>query len=248
MWFAEPEKFRVDLLGSLVAKATGGDLHIALEPEAVWRSDELQARVNREITELYDRFSGEPDDREEPDLATIAGLLSQPPEACYGWIVDARTGVKLSVLVAGNSWLGLIAIREGEDVWVRTFRPERLSAVLADVLPEGTWKAHAQPISVLRSEMLAAKRDYGPTPSAEVRRAQRFAALAPHTSAEFNVETRKDGVRRRSPLALRVYDTENGRWALRMRPYYDDERMDLTPASSQDVANLLDELRRDLVR
>jgi hypothetical protein len=246
MWFAEPEKFRVDLLAALVTKATGADVHIALEPEAVWRSDELQAAVNRELADLCDRFSGEPGDREEPDLAAITELLSRPPEARYGWIVDTRTGVKLSVLAAGNSWLSVIAVREGEDVWVRTLRPERLSAVLADVLPDGMWKAHAQPISVLRSEMRAARRDYGPTQRAEVRRAQRFAALASHVSAEFNVETRKNGVRQRNSLALRVYDTEDGRWALRLRAEHGDERMDLTPANAQDVADLLDELRREL--
>jgi hypothetical protein len=152
------------------------------------------------------------------------------------------------VLVAGSSWFGLIAVRDGADVWVRTFRPDRLSAVLADVLPEGAGRTSVPSIRVLRSEMLAAKNPgNGAVPRPEVRRAQRFAALTPHVSAEFLAETRDgDGKQQRSPQPLRVYDTNDGRWALRTRPHYGDEHLELIPASTSKVADLLDELRREV--
>jgi hypothetical protein len=248
MWFTEPECFQADQLAALVTHATGGDLHIVLAPQAVWRSDQARAAANQAIAELYARYAGQPEDREEPNFKAIAELLSRPPEARYGWIRDKHSGTKLSVLVAGSSWFGLIAVRDGADVWVRTFRPDRLSAVLADVLPEDAWRTSVPSIRVLRSEMLAAKNPgNGAVPRPEVRRAQRFAALTPHVSAEFHAETRDgDGKRQRSPQPLRVYDTNDGRWALRTRPHYGDEHLELIPASTSKVADLLDELRREV--
>ena len=111
MWFTEPECFKADELAALVTHATGGDLHIVLAPQAVWRSDQARAAANQAIAELYARYAGQPEYREEPDFKAIAELLSRPPEARYGWISDKHSGTKLSVLVAGSSWFGLIAVR-----------------------------------------------------------------------------------------------------------------------------------------
>jgi hypothetical protein len=248
MWFTEPECFKADELAALVTHATGGDLHIVLAPQAVWRSDQVRAAVNHATAELYTRYANQPDDRDEPDFTAIAQLLSRPPEARYGWISDQNSGTKLSVLAAGSSWFGLIAVRDGADIWVRMFRPDRLSAVLADVLPEDTSRSTMPSIRVLRSEMLAAKNPgNGAIPRPEVRRAQRFAALTPHVSAEFHAETRdSDGKRQRSPQPLRVYDTDEGRWALRTQPHYGDEHLELIPANTAKIADLLDELRREV--
>ena len=106
MWFTEPECFQADQLAALVTHATGGDLHIVLAPQAVWRSDQARAAANQAIAELYARCAGQPEDREEPDFKAIAELLSRPPEARYGWISDKHSGTKLSVLVAGSSYSG----------------------------------------------------------------------------------------------------------------------------------------------
>jgi hypothetical protein len=248
MWFTEPECFKAAELAALVTRATGGDLHIALIPQARWHSDQAQAAINQTVAALYNRYSVVPADREEPDFTAIAELLSRPPEARYGWINDKRSGTKLSVLAAGSSWFGLVAVREGDDIWVRTFQPDRLSAVLAGVLPHDTEKPSAPPIMVLRSEMLdAEKLAYDTVPRSEVRRAQRFSAFTPYLSAEFNAEIRDAGGRRqRSPMPLRVYDTDDGRWVLRIRPHYTDERLELWPAGLDEFADLMDELRREI--
>ncbi|MDT7727242.1 MAG: hypothetical protein QOI21_3818 [Actinomycetota bacterium] len=248
MWFTEPERFKADELAALVTHATGGDLHIALAPQAVWRPDSVLAAHERTVAELQARYAAAPADREEPDFTAIAELLSRPPEARYGWITDKRTGTKLSVLVAGTSWFGLIAVVEGDDIWVRTFQPDRLSMVLAGVLPHDVAKPGGSPIVVLRSELLdAEKLAYDTVPRSEVRRAQRFVELTPQLSAEFNAEVRDaEGRRRRAPMPLRVYDTDDGRWALRIRPHYTDERMELWPVGQAEFADLMDELRREI--
>jgi hypothetical protein len=247
MWFTEPERFRADQLAALVTRMTGGELHISLAPQAVWRSDQARAAANQALEELQAHYGAESPDREEPDFRAIAELLSRPPEARYGWISDKRSGTKLSVLVAGSSWFGLIAVREGPAVWVRTFPPDRLSAVLASVLPNDAGRAAVSPIRVLRSEMLEAEKARDVRPRPEVRRAEHFAKLTPYVSAEFHAESRDaDGRRQRSPQPLRVYDTDEGRWAMRIRPHYGDEHLELSPASASEVADLLDELRREV--
>ncbi|MFD8492378.1 ESX secretion-associated protein EspG [Amycolatopsis sp. NPDC059657] len=245
MWFEQPEKFRAEELAAMVTKTTGGDLHIVLAPQAVWLPPAAKEQVEKTISELLMRYPTDPDERDEPDFKAIAELLSRPPEARYGWISDTVNGTKLSVLVAGTSWFGLIAVREGNDIWVRTFHPERLSLILAEVLPEQAGKPAGFPISVLRSEIAEAEKTG--SGSQAVRRAQRFAELTPHVIAEFNAETRPAGGRRhRNANPLRVYDTEEGRWTLLCRPHYGDERLDLAPAGTEEVAALLDELRREL--
>lgn len=244
MWFEEPERFAVDELAALVHRATGGDLHVVLAPEPVWRSDEAGAKSHAAVAELYDKYAPEPAEREEPGLIPVAELLSRPPEARYGWISSG--GVRLDVLVAGSSWFGLIAVREGLDVWLRMFEPDRLSAILAKILPDDYIRPAAQSVRVLRSELLAAGNP-SKVPRVEVRQVLRFAELKPYVNAEFHAETRdSEGKRQRSAFPLRVYDTDTGRWALRTQAHYQDEQMDLIPASTADVADLLDDLRREL--
>ncbi|WP_370944845.1 ESX secretion-associated protein EspG [Amycolatopsis sp. cg5] len=245
MWFEQPEKFRAEELAAMVTKVTGGDLHIVLAPQAVWLPSVAKKQVGKAVDELLMRYPTDPDERDEPDFKAICELLSRPPEARYGWISDTVNGTKLSVLVAGTSWFGLIAVREGDDVWVRTFHPERLSLILAGVLPEAARKPSGFPISVLRSEIVEAEKSGNG--SQAVRRAQRFAELTPHVIAEFNAETRPAGGKRhRNQNPLRVYDTDEGRWTLLAHPHYGDERLDLAPAGTEEVAALLDELRREL--
>jgi hypothetical protein len=119
--------------------------------------------------------------------------------------------------------------------------------VLAGVLPKDSWKSPEPALSVLRSEILAADPDAigAPRPSREVARAQALAAAHPRAIAEFHVELRQ-GRRRRVSEPLRVHDTDEGRWALTVRPHYGDELLHFVPADAGVVAALLDDLRRDL--
>lgn len=249
MWFAQAQQFRADQLAAMVSQATGGELHIALAPEPMWLDGQESAAAKRALAAETAAYAGKPRD-DEPDFRAVAELLSRPPDARYGWISDVPTGSRLGVLAAGGQWFGLVAVREDDNVWVRTFWPESLSGVLAGALPDDSWKSSAQPISVTRSEMLTADNDamgFVP-PRAEVRRAQRIVALDAHGIAEFYAQISDGGNRRSSKYPLRVYDTEDGRWTLRVTPVCSDERIDLAPADYDDVAKILDSLSRELHR
>lgn len=237
MWFEQAERFHVDELAALVTGETGCELHIVLAPPPVWRSDDA-ARIP------VPRRTG---NRDEPSPADIAGLLSKPEDARYGWSSDLVNDVHLRTLVAARPEFGLIAVREDDEVFVRTFRRDHLSSVLAGVLPKDSWKSPEPAISVLRSEILAADPEAigAPRPRREIARAQALAAARPLAIAEFHVEIRQDH-RRRASDPLRVYDTDEGRWALTVRPHYGDELLHFVPADTAVVAGLLDDLRRDL--
>jgi hypothetical protein len=248
VWFEEPERFAVDQLAALVTKTTGGELHTVLAPQAVWLDDTERAEADKALAEIKTRYDSIPYDDDEPSFSDIAVLLSSPPEASFGWIADTTTGVNLGVLVAGSVWFRLIAVRDGDDVYVRTFHQDRLTHVLADVLPADVGKSTVPSITVLRSELRALSREVvgAVTPSADVRRAQRFASLQPWVIAELYAETRRPDGNRVVSEPLRVYDTDQGRWLLTVEKHYTDERLTLTPASAHDVAAALERLRDNL--
>ncbi|MFD2419111.1 ESX secretion-associated protein EspG [Amycolatopsis pigmentata] len=237
MWFEEAERFHVDELAALVSEEAGDELHIVLAPQPVWRSEEA-------VRVLAPPRRTKPG---EPSPADIAGLLSRPEEARYGWSSDLVNDIHLRTLVAARPEFGLIAVREDEEVFVRTFRCDHLSSVLARVLPKDSWKSPEPAITVPRSEILAADPETigAPRPSREVARAQALAAARPFAIAEFHVEIRQCH-RRHVSGPVRVYDTDEGRWAVTARPRYGDEILRFVPADTGVVADLLDDLRRDL--
>ncbi|GLY64355.1 ESX secretion-associated protein EspG [Amycolatopsis taiwanensis] len=239
MWFDDPERFHIDELAALVANETGNELHIVLAPQPVWREDEPAAKPAPRGTR----------NRGEPSPADVAKLLSTPPEARYGWSSDLINDVHLSTLVAAGPRFGLIAVKEKDEVFLRTFWQDHLSSVLAAVLPQAARKSPDPPFNVLRSEILAARSErFGaPRPTRAVTKAESIAAARTMAVAEFYAEVRdRDGHHRSSKSPLRVYDIEEGRWLLMVQPQYDDELLKFEPAGADDVAHRLDELRYDL--
>ena len=75
-----------------------------------------------------------------------------------------------------------------------------------------------------------------------VRQAERIIPDPPLVSAELYVEQRDRNGRHRCQFPLRVYDTATGRWALQISKHYDEERWDLSAATTTRVADLLDGL------
>ncbi|GAA4537302.1 ESX secretion-associated protein EspG [Amycolatopsis samaneae] len=244
VWFAAPERFAADQLAAMVTEATGGELHPVLAPQPVWLDDNERAGANRLLADVAAQYSGEPSDGNEPSFPDVAELLSRPKEARFGWFSDLVGDTRLRVLVAGSPWFSLVAVRDGDEIFVRTLDAERLAVVLASILPADVGRVAGTPISVLASEYRRA--DHNTASRAEVRRAQRFASLEPSLIAELYVETRGPAGRHAISAPLRVYDTEQGRWLLTTSPEHDDERMTLTPATSEDVAAALDALRGGL--
>ncbi|WP_020663145.1 ESX secretion-associated protein EspG [Amycolatopsis benzoatilytica] len=237
MWFPEPVGFAAADLSALVSDVTGADLHVSLAPQAEWYDAQAQADADKRLAELRSRYGGAARNVDDPELADLATLLSRPARACYGWFSDNDR--QLAALAAESHWFGLIAVRDGGDIFVRTFRRQRLSAVLADVLPHDHARANAQPVTVLRSELRQA-RDTGDAANSAVRKAERIISHPPLISAELYTENRGRNGRRRCEFPLRVYDTDAGRWTLKISKHYDDQRWDITPATTSSVADLLD--------
>ncbi|MDQ0378996.1 ESX secretion-associated protein EspG [Amycolatopsis thermophila] len=247
MWLAEPERFQVDLLAAMVARVTGTELHIALAPQAVWRPDQAQAAFNRAADAALARY--QVPTRDEPTFADVARLLSTPDEARFGWVSDTTTGVNLATLVAANAHFGVVAVRQDQEVALRMFRRDRLSQVLADVLPKDVRKSPEPSLTVLRSEVRGARQAElnGTRPSRAVQRADYLASLEPYLIAELHAEVRDhSGQPRHARFPLRVYDNAEGRWTILTKPHYDDQLLHFAPASTADVADRLDELRREL--
>ncbi|MFD4252691.1 ESX secretion-associated protein EspG [Amycolatopsis thermoflava] len=247
MWFAEPERFQVDLLAAMVAKVTGTELHLALAPQAVWRPDDADVAFRRAADAALARFHVPT--RDEPTFADLARLLTTPAEARFGWLSDTTRGVNISTLVAADQRFGVVAVRDGQEVSVRTFQRDRLSKVLADVLPQDVRKSPEPSLTVLRSEVRGARQAElnGTRPSRAVMRADYLASLEPYFIAELHAEVRDHTGQPRHPrFPLRVYDNAEGRWTVQAKPHYDDQLLHFAPATATDVADRLDELRREL--
>ncbi|WP_027933901.1 ESX secretion-associated protein EspG [Amycolatopsis thermoflava] len=247
MWFAEPERFQVDLLAAMVAKVTGAELHLALAPQAVWRPDDADVAFRRAADAALARFHVPT--RDEPTFADLARLLTTPAEARFGWLSDTTRGVNISTLVAADQRFGVVAVRDGQEVSVRTFQRDRLSKVLADVLPQDVRKSPEPSLTVLRSEVRGARQAElnGTRPSRAVMRADYLASLEPYFIAELHAEVRDHTGQPRHPrFPLRVYDNAEGRWTVQAKPHYDDQLLHFAPATATDVADRLDELRREL--
>ncbi|WP_435121365.1 ESX secretion-associated protein EspG [Amycolatopsis thermoflava] len=247
MWFAEPERFQIDLLAAMVAKVTGAELHLALAPQAVWRPDDADVAFRRAADAALARFHVPT--RDEPTFADLARLLTTPAEARFGWLSDTTRGVNISTLVAADQRFGVVAVRDGQEVSVRTFQRDRLSKVLADVLPQDVRKSPEPSLTVLRSEVRGARQAElnGTRPSRAVMRADYLASLEPYFIAELHAEVRDHTGQPRHPrFPLRVYDNAEGRWTVQAKPHYDDQLLHFAPATAADVADRLDELRREL--
>ncbi|AIJ26281.1 ESX secretion-associated protein EspG [Amycolatopsis methanolica] len=247
MWFAEPERFQVDLLAAMVAKVTGAELHLALAPQAVWRPDDADVAFRRAADAALARFHVPT--RDEPTFADLAHLLTTPAEARFGWLSDTTRGVNISTLVAADQRFGVVAVRDGQEISIRTFQRDRLSKVLADVLPQDVPKSPEPSLTVLRSEVRGARQAElnGTRPSRAVMRADYLASLEPYFIAELHAEVRDHTGQPRHPrFPLRVYDNAEGRWTVQAKPHYDDQLLHFAPATATDVADRLDELRREL--
>ncbi|OZM73210.1 ESX secretion-associated protein EspG [Amycolatopsis antarctica] len=245
VWFARPERFAASSLAALVTEVAGGDLHVVLAPEPVWLDEAETAGTRRELARLRAAYGGVRD-RDEPGLAELARLLSTPPEARYGWISDLGTGGTLAVLAAVEPRFGLVAVREKDDVWIRTFRDEDPGRQLASTLPEW-WKSTAPALTFLRAEWDPCGFVDDIEPSPAVRQARRITALPPRMVAELYAETRPpDGSRRSSRIPIRVQDTDEGRWMLTARPHHGDELLTLAPAGDAEVLVALAAARREL--
>ncbi|MFD2489857.1 ESX secretion-associated protein EspG [Amycolatopsis jiangsuensis] len=216
VWFARPAVFRDTELADLVTTLTGGELHPVLAPQPVWRDSQESRHAELAVRELVLRHGIPPFDADEPELADLTALLTRPPEARFGWFADTVRDVRLGVLVSGNRWFRVIAVRDEDEIFVRTFRETNLARVLADVLPAG-------------AEAIGEPRPFRPG----------LFDAPPVMVAELYVESRAPDGHHLCSAPLRVCDTPEGRWLLTGS----GAEATLAPADRTDVAAALEAAR-----
>ena len=255
MVLPKPLTLPAEALARLVALENLGELHVTLEPAAVWRprqlehEEETHARAEFARMGLFDR-------RGRLDVEVVASLavLCRPGAEFYGWISHGEKTV--GVLAAAIGREAILAVRDGDSVALSQIRPETLpEALVAQTaeVPPGRGEA----FSLLQSEALASvggrqrtEAGVGTRPaSTEVRLAQKIAELPTIGGGQLYVAVRDGlGRRRATEQPLRYADTANGRWLNHTTAVSGDNRILIAPASRRDLVVKLQEMHASLTR
>lgn len=226
-----------------------GEPHLILAPAAVWcppgDQEELDGVARAEIRALgwYDR-----QDRLEIEVAVALGMVCRAEAEFFGWIT--RGQATIGVLAAGIGRHGLLAVRDGDWVWLthigRAGLAEALAAQTPDV-PAGQGK----PVTVARDEVLRSVRGQRITEAAvrvgpaslAVRRVERLVALPLSGKGELYAAVRDGMGRYRVSEPVRYADTEKGRY---VNLATERDQVLVAPAGRADLVVRLKDLRRSL--
>lgn len=246
-----PARLSVHALTWLLETEQIGEPHPVLAPAAVWHppadDDELHAMPRNEIAALgwYDRRK-----RLEIEVAAALAMVCRAESEFFGWITGDRSTI--GVLAAGLGRHGLLAVRDGDSVWLNhtgcNVLAETLVAQTADV-PAGP----GRPVTVSRAEVVgsvggqriteAAVR-VGPADVA-VRRVRQLVALPTTGTGELYAAAR-DGVGRyRVSEPVHYADTHPGRY---VNLTMERDLILVGPASRADLVARLKDRRRSLSR
>lgn len=235
----------VDVLARLV-EWENLELHRVLSPTPVWRPRAVEAaaeEVAREhVAGLLDRHG-----RLDVEVAASLAVVCRPRVEFYGWMHDGTRTI--GVLAGAIGREAVLAIRDGDEVWLSQGRSSKLADALiaqTSAVPAG----RGEPVSALRSEVLAGASGHeavsrvGTRPAGpQVRLIHRIAALPTTGCGELHVAIRDDmGRRRQSPRPLRYADTVHGRWLNHAVPVaggHDDQILVAPAGRPELVARLL---------
>jgi hypothetical protein len=219
-----PARLSVQALTWLLETERIGEPHVVLTPTGVWHPpaehDERPARARAEIAALgwYDRRQGLAN-----EVAVALAMLCRAELEFFGWITGNQTTI--GVLAAGTGRHGLLAVRDGNMVWLDhiggAVLAETLAGQTADV-PAGQGK----PVTVSRAETTMPA-------NAAAQRVQQLVTLPTTGNGELYAAAR-DGVGRyqvSEPVCF--VDTQDGRY--------------LTLATGQDQVLVVPASRADLV-
>ncbi len=254
MVLAGPARLSLDALTWVLAVEEIGELHRVLAPTAVWRpvdeADDVSAAAREEIITLgwYDRRK-----RLEVEVAAALVVLCRAETEYYGWINRGETTI--GVLAAATGGQALLAVRDGDNVWLkptgRSWLAEALAGQTADI-PAGQGK----PVTVARADVMGSVRGQRLTEAAvqvtpasvAALRAQQIAALPTIGGGELYAAIR-DGVgRQRISRPLWYADTQNGRYLTDMTISGGQHQVLVAPASRADLVARLKELHRSISR
>jgi hypothetical protein len=248
-----PARLSVDALTWLLESEGIGELHRVLAPTAVWRpTDEMDAGRIAARTEIsgfgwYDRRS-----RLDVEVAAALTVLCRATTEFYGWINHGEATI--GVLAGAIGGQALLAVRDGERVWLKPTGWPRLAAALisqtADV-PAG----RGQPLTVARSDVLGAVRGQRLTEAAvqvtratvAVQRVRQIMALPTTGGGELYAAVR-DGLGRYTISPPVSYaDTTDGRYVT-ITTGTQHQQVLVAPATRADLVARLTELHRSLTR
>jgi hypothetical protein len=244
-----PARLSVRALTWLLDTEQVGEPHVVLAPTAVWHPpterDEVHAQARAEIAAL-----GWYDDRKrlEVEVAVALTMLCRAELEFFGWMTSNQATV--GVLAAGSGRHGLLAVRDGNSVWLRhtgcAVLAETLAGQTADV-PAGRGK----PVTVSRAEVMGSARSQriteaavrvGPASTA-VRRVQQLVTLATVGNGELYAAAR-DGVGRYQVSEPVCYaDTHHGRY---LTLATGQDQVLVAPASRADLVARLKDRRRSV--
>ncbi|MGH3862909.1 ESX secretion-associated protein EspG [Actinokineospora sp.] len=225
----------VDTLARILTWENLGEPHRTLAPTPVWRSASAESDAERDARAqaaqlgLLDRRG-----RVEAEVAASLSVVCRPRVEFYGWINDGKETI--GVLAAAIGREAILAIGDGEQVWLSQAKADGLAQAAAAQTPDVP-PARSDTVSVLRSE--AADRRSQPSP--QVRLVRRIAELPVTGSGELHVAVRDSmGRRRQSPRPLNYADTPHGRWLNHATPLSTgDDRVTVAPATRADLAAML---------
>lgn len=239
----------VDVLAWLVRAEGLGELHVVLAPAARWiprtARNELESRYREEVRARFGT--------DEDALGSLA-VLCRATSEFYGWI--SVGGTAIGVLAAAIGGEAMLAVREGDSVWLSQVRRSVLAEALVAQTPEVP-AARAQSVTVDLTEVLATSAGQQPTASGvSLRQASQQVRLVKQITewdttgcGEFYVAVR-DGMGRRIGVSqpLCYADTVRGRFMNYVTGTGSAARITVAPACRSHLTARLEEMHRSLVR
>nr|WP_158887876.1 ESX secretion-associated protein EspG [Amycolatopsis anabasis] len=235
----------ITALAGLAEQEKAGALHVVLRPEPLWLSDDekvlARERMNQALTEagLVDGRG-----RIEVDFLDWLPLLTTPSIEYYGWANDGER--TYGVLAAARGLQGIVAIRSGEGVALRTARrdrlPEALVAELPDVTPGG-----GRPLMVRVADLEEAGRRKDDVPGPEIRELVKVLQRPVLGTGELYAG-RRDELNRYTRLEqpLHYADTDWGRYLNYTAGTGSDAEVHLAPGSRSALVETLLKLEQTL--
>jgi hypothetical protein len=242
-----PARLSVRALTWLLEVERIGEPHLVLAPAAMWyppdEQDEQLATAREEITALgwYDRRK-----RLEIEVAVALAMLCRAESEFFGWINCGRATV--GVLAAGIGRHGLLAVRDGDSVWLNRVGRAVLAEILVGQTPEVP-AGQGKPVTVslgsgCQQGITEAAVRVGPA-SVAVRWVRQLIALPTTGSGELYAAVCDGMGRYRVSEPVRYADTRQGRY-LNLTTGPDDVLV--APARRADLVARLKERRRTLSR
>ncbi len=247
-----PIKLPVSTLARTIRMENLGELHITLAPTASWAPREAEQAADNQARAELARLGGiDRRGRIDADLEASLSLLCKPRAEFYGWINDGQDTI--GVLVAATGRDAILAVRDGDTVYLTQAEPERLPDLLVAQAPDVA-PARGQAITVTLADMRPAPT--GRTTvgvgtrqgSAESRLAQRIMET-PTTGGGQLYTAVRDSMGRRLSVdhPLRYADTIHGRWLNHTVPG-SEPRVIIAPADRRALVGRLHDMHVGLTR